>query len=86
MPSWDIVLGGAAFGRLFGTPRSGSALRCIHLHRSRNVELATVVQAAVMWNAVWLPAEQSPVLPVDRHWDLSKGPANPDWSYTMFQW
>jgi hypothetical protein len=51
---------------------------------SRNIELATAVRAAVMWNCVWLPTEQGPVLPVDRHWDLAKGEANPDWGYSEY--
>ena len=47
---------------------------------------AGAVRAAVMWNAVYVPAEQGPVLPVDRSWDLAKQPAGDDWMYTMFQW
>ena len=38
------------------------------------------------WNAIYVPAEQGPVLPVDRSWDLAKQPTGPDWMYTMFQW
>eukprot|EP00966_Prymnesium_polylepis_P188131 4360210-Prymnesium_polylepis.1 len=49
-------------------------------------ETAGAVRAALMWNSVFLPAEQGPVLPVDRSWDLSKFPANDDWRYTNFQW
>ena len=39
---------------------------------SEHAAAVGAVRAAVMWNAVFLPSEQGPVLPVDRSWDLSK--------------
>ena len=53
---------------------------------SEHAAAVGAVRAAVMWNAVFLPSEQGPVLPVDRSWDLSKGPSSQDWKYTDFQW
>jgi hypothetical protein len=49
-------------------------------------EVAQAIRAAIMWNTVWLPAERGPITPVDRSWQLSKGPHTPDWAYTLFQW
>ena len=51
-----------------------------------SVEVAQAIRAAIMWNTVWLPAERGPITPVDRSWQLSKGPHTPDWAYTLFQW
>ena len=53
-----------------------------------NVRVDTVgaIRAAVMWNEIYVPAEQGPTLPVDRSWDLSKGASSQDWKYVDFQW
>ena len=53
-----------------------------------NVRADTVgaIRAAVMWNEIYVPAEQGPTLPVDRSWDLSKGASSQDWKYVDFQW
>ena len=51
-----------------------------------NADNVGAIRAAVMWNNIYLPAEQGPMLPVDRSWDLSKGPSSQDWRYTDFQW
>jgi len=51
-------------------------------------EIATAVEAAVMWNLVVTPAENgmAPFMPVSRKWDFSPRPMNSDFTYVIFDW
>eukprot|EP00039_Didymoeca_costata_P002667 m.61818 g.61818 ORF g.61818 m.61818 type:complete len:831 (-) comp11450_c0_seq2:48-2540(-) len=58
-------------------------------HSAKYGNLATVkeaVQAATMWNYVYVPSEYGPFLPVSRAWNFVKDPINDDWSYVIFDW
>eukprot|EP00047_Mylnosiga_fluctuans_P010910 m.18530 g.18530 ORF g.18530 m.18530 type:complete len:888 (+) comp3351_c0_seq1:1594-4257(+) len=44
------------------------------------------VQAAVMWNLIYTPAEQGLILPVSRSWDFTPSSVSSDWSYVIFDW
>lgn len=48
--------------------------------------VAEGIQAAVMWNYIYVPAEYGPLLPVSRQWNFVKHPVNLDWGYVIFDW
>ena len=52
----------------FGTGHSATRLSSDGVPPVPLAETAGAVRAAVMWNSVFVPAEQGPVLPVDRSW------------------
>jgi hypothetical protein len=52
----------------------------------RASEIKEAVQASVMWNAIYTPAEYGPVLPVSRAWDFVRGRHDPEWGYVIFAW
>lgn len=49
-------------------------------------DVAEAIQAAVMWNYIYSPAELGPLLPVSRAWDFVKQAATDDWGYVVFDW
>lgn len=49
-------------------------------------EVAEAVQASVMWNWIYNPAEYGPLLPVSRSWDFVKYAVSEDWGYVVFDW
>ena len=49
-------------------------------------EIKEAVQAAVMWNTIYTPAEYGPTLPVSRAWDFIPGKHDSDWAYVLFDW
>jgi len=44
------------------------------------------VSAAVMWNLVYTPAEEGPVVPVSRGWNKVLDPVVDDFQYVIFEW
>ncbi|GAB5360158.1 hypothetical protein AAMO2058_000603600 [Amorphochlora amoebiformis] len=49
-------------------------------------EALSIAHASIMWNLIYTPAEEGPVLPVDRSWNHVPDPVNPDFRYAMFAW
>lgn len=44
------------------------------------------VEAAVMWNFIYVPAEAGPFAPVSRGWSFAPGAISTDWNYVIFDW
>jgi len=51
-----------------------------------NSEIVAAVQAATMWNYIYVPSEYGPFLPVSRSWNFVKKAVNDDWTYVIFDW
>ena len=49
-------------------------------------EVKAACQAAVMWNWIYVPSENGPLLPVSRGWNFARGSVTPDFSYAIFDW
>jgi len=49
-------------------------------------EVKSAVQAATMWNYIYVPTEYGPFLPVSRSWNFVKKQMNDDWAYVIFDW
>lgn len=49
-------------------------------------EVKEAIQAGVMWNVVYLPAEAGPFAPVARGWDFAPSGTDSDWGYVIFDW
>ena len=69
------------------------------LLRARYIELKTyqnygslagekeAMQAAIMWNLIYTPAEAGPLMPVSRSWNFAAiSQETADWSYVIFDW
>ena len=44
------------------------------------------MQAGVMWNLIWTPAEIGPLAPVSRGWDFTPAKNSSDFGYVIFDW
>ncbi|VEU36710.1 unnamed protein product [Pseudo-nitzschia multistriata] len=60
-------------------------------HSREVTEVATVIQAAVMWSLIYNPIENGPFLPVSRSDNWASfgdraGAMTPDWTYVIFEW
>lgn len=52
-------------------------------------EELTAIEAALLWNYVYVPTELGPILPVSRSWDATRRVSNAtrvDWGYILFEW
>eukprot|EP00536_Pseudo-nitzschia_multiseries_P006755 jgi/Psemu1/324467/estExt_fgenesh1_pg.C_1470007 len=60
-------------------------------HSDEVGEVATAIQAAVMWSLIYNPIENGPFLPVSRAENWASfgeraGATTPDWTYVIFEW
>ena len=49
-------------------------------------EVRRAVEAAVMWNLMYVPAELGPFAPVSRGWSFAPNAISHDWDYVIFDW
>ena len=48
---------------------------------------ALAIESAAMWNAIYVPLENGPIIPVSRNWNFEDGTtASTDFNYAMFDW
>eukprot|EP01060_Flectonema_neradi_P020866 TRINITY_DN28366_c0_g1_i1.p1 TRINITY_DN28366_c0_g1~~TRINITY_DN28366_c0_g1_i1.p1 ORF type:complete len:807 (+),score=98.63 TRINITY_DN28366_c0_g1_i1:110-2422(+) len=47
---------------------------------------AEAIEAAAMWNLMYIPTENGPMLPVSRSWNDVRGAVSTDFQYTVFEW
>lgn len=50
---------------------------------SEHAEVRKAVEAAVMWNFIYVPSEAGPFAPVSRGWSFAPGPVTEDWKYVV---
>jgi len=49
-------------------------------------DVKRAVEAAVMWNFIYTPAEEGPLMPVSRSWNFVQELVHRDFSYVIFDW
>jgi hypothetical protein len=70
---------------------SGSAQQAIYAKyntadQPEGAKVRQAIEAAVMWNMIYVPAEAGPFAPVSRGWSFAPGAINSDFNYVIFDW